>query len=187
MRQLFFFINDSPLETGPNWIGFFRSNLWPGFFRRVSNLSSLNAPEVFSCNLSYIRASVPFRILRKARTPPRLLLSERPVRRSVFHSPGALFRLLPRPVTGQLPRLSIGPANQLFLVCKAIFAQVTIPCLKGGIGMSTVRRKDKRIGVTYVYEQEKGVWDPQKKQMRSKRTLIGKTDPETWEVVPTKG
>ncbi len=104
-----------------------------------------------------------------------------------FHSPGALFRLLPRPVTGQLPRLSIGPANQLFLVCKAIFAQVTIPCLKGGIGMSTVRRKDKRIGVTYVYEQEKGVWDPQKKQMRSKRTLIGKIDPETGEVVPTKG
>ena len=70
MRQLFFFINDSPLETGPNWIGFFRSNFWPGFFRRVSNLSRLNAPEVFSCNLSYIRASVPFRILRKARTPP---------------------------------------------------------------------------------------------------------------------
>ena len=53
--------------------------------------------------------------------------------------------------------------------------------------MSTVRRKDKRIGVTYVYEQEKGVWDPQKKQMRSKRTLIGKIDPETGEVVPTKG
>ena len=53
--------------------------------------------------------------------------------------------------------------------------------------MSTVRRKDKRIGVTYVYEQEKGVWGPQKKQMRSKRTLIGKIDPETGEVVPTKG
>ena len=41
--------------------------------------------------------------------------------------------------------------------------------------MSIVRRKGKRIGVTYVYGQEKGVWDPQKKQMRSKRTLIGKS------------
>ena len=39
--------------------------------------------------------------------------------------------------------------------------------------------------MTYVYGQEKGVWDPQKKQMRSKRTLIGKIDPETGEVVPT--
>ena len=55
MRQLFFFINDSPLETGPNWIGFFRSNFGPGFFRRVSNLSRLNAPEAFFCSLSYIR------------------------------------------------------------------------------------------------------------------------------------
>ena len=52
--------------------------------------------------------------------------------------------------------------------------------------MSIVRRKGKRIGVTYVYKQEKGVWDIQKKQMRSKRTLIGKIDPETGEVVPTK-
>ena len=53
--------------------------------------------------------------------------------------------------------------------------------------MTIVRIKDRRIGVTYVYEQEKGVWDPQKKQMRSKRTLIGKVDPATGEVVPTKG
>ena len=79
------------------------------------------------------------------------------------------------------------PCKPTFSGLQGHFAQVTIPCLKGGIEMSTVRRKDKRIGVTYVYEQEKGVWDPQKKQMRSKRTLIGKIDPETGEVVPTKG
>lgn len=51
--------------------------------------------------------------------------------------------------------------------------------------MSIVKIKDKRIGVIYVYEQEKSVWDPEKKQARSKRTLIGKIDPETGEIVPT--
>ena len=32
MRQLFFFINDSPLETGPNWIGFFSIQFLARFF-----------------------------------------------------------------------------------------------------------------------------------------------------------
>ena len=53
--------------------------------------------------------------------------------------------------------------------------------------MSIVKITDKRIGVTYVYDQQKGVWDSEKQQMRSKRTLIGKVDPETGETVPTKG
>jgi hypothetical protein len=53
--------------------------------------------------------------------------------------------------------------------------------------MSIVKITDKRIGVTYVYNQQKGVWDSEKQQMRSKRTLIGKVDPETGETVPTKG
>ena len=51
--------------------------------------------------------------------------------------------------------------------------------------MSIVRIRDKRIGVTYVYEQEKSVWDPVKKQARSKRTLIGKLDEKSGEIVPT--
>lgn len=53
--------------------------------------------------------------------------------------------------------------------------------------MSIVKIRDKRIGVTYVYQQEKGKWDPVRKQTRNKRTLIGKVDPVTGETVPTKG
>lgn len=50
--------------------------------------------------------------------------------------------------------------------------------------MSIVKHTDKRSGVTYVYESE-SYWDKEKKQPRSKRTLIGKIDEETGEVVPT--
>lgn len=53
--------------------------------------------------------------------------------------------------------------------------------------MTIVKIKDKRRGVTYVYEQDKGVYDPVKKQTRSHRVLIGKIDPQTGEVVPTRG
>ena len=50
--------------------------------------------------------------------------------------------------------------------------------------MSIVKHKDKRSGVTYVYESE-SYWDKEKKQPRSKRTLIGKIDEETGEMIPT--
>lgn len=49
---------------------------------------------------------------------------------------------------------------------------------------SIVKLKDKRTGVTYVYESE-SYWDKEKKQPRSRRKLIGKIDPETNEIVPT--
>ena len=50
--------------------------------------------------------------------------------------------------------------------------------------MSIVNHKDKRTGVTYVYESE-SYWDKEKKQPRSKRTLIGKLDEATGEIIPT--
>lgn len=50
--------------------------------------------------------------------------------------------------------------------------------------MSIVNHKDKRTGVTYVYEST-SYWDKEKKQPRSKRTLIGKLDEATGEIVPT--
>ena len=53
--------------------------------------------------------------------------------------------------------------------------------------MSIVKIKDKRLGVTYVYEQQKSVWDPEKKQARSTRKLIGKIDPATGGIIPTRG
>jgi len=37
---------------------------------------------------------------------------------------------------------------------------------------------------TYVYEIE-SYWDPQKKQARSRRKVIGKLDPVTGEIIPT--
>ena len=51
---------------------------------------------------------------------------------------------------------------------------------------SVVYQKDKRSGITYAYESV-SYWDKDKKQSRAKRTLIGRLDPETGEVVPTDG
>ena len=51
--------------------------------------------------------------------------------------------------------------------------------------MSIIKHKDKRTGVTYVYESE-SYWDKEKKQPRSRRTLIGKLDEATGEIVPTR-
>ena len=50
--------------------------------------------------------------------------------------------------------------------------------------MSIIKHKDKRSGVTYVYESE-SYWDKEKKQPRSRRTLIGKIDDATGEIIPT--
>lgn len=50
--------------------------------------------------------------------------------------------------------------------------------------MAIIKHKDKRTGVTYVYESE-SYWDKEKKQPRSKRTLIGKLDDETGEIIQT--
>lgn len=52
--------------------------------------------------------------------------------------------------------------------------------------MSVIKHKDKRTGITYVYESE-SYWDKEKQQPRSKRTLIGKIDDATGEIVPTDG
>ena len=52
--------------------------------------------------------------------------------------------------------------------------------------MAMVKQLDKRSGITYVYESV-SYWDREKKQPRSKRTLIGKLDPATGEIVPTDG
>ena len=51
---------------------------------------------------------------------------------------------------------------------------------------SIVYQKDKRSGLTYAYESI-AYWDKEKQQSRAKRTLIGRLDPETGEIVPTDG
>jgi len=52
--------------------------------------------------------------------------------------------------------------------------------------MAIVRQHDKRSGITYAYESISH-WDKKKKQSRAKRTLIGRIDNSTGEIVPTKG
>lgn len=49
-----------------------------------------------------------------------------------------------------------------------------------------VYQKDKRSGITYAYKSI-SYWDKEKQQSRAKRTLIGRVDKETREIVPTDG
>ena len=49
-----------------------------------------------------------------------------------------------------------------------------------------IKQFDKRSGITYVYDS-KSYYDKEKKCSRAKRTLIGKLDPETGEIIPTDG
>lgn len=51
--------------------------------------------------------------------------------------------------------------------------------------MAIVRQHDKRSGITYAYESISH-WDKEKKQSRAKRTLIGRVDDTTGEIIPTK-
>jgi len=52
--------------------------------------------------------------------------------------------------------------------------------------MAIINQYDKRSGITYVYEST-SYWDKEKQQPRANRTLIGKRDPVTGEIVPTDG
>jgi len=51
---------------------------------------------------------------------------------------------------------------------------------------ANVYQTDRRSGITYAY-QSVSYWDKEKKQSRSRRTLIGRVDKETGETVPTDG
>jgi len=52
--------------------------------------------------------------------------------------------------------------------------------------MAIIKQLDKRSGITYVYDS-KSYRDPETKKVRSKRTLLGRLDPETNEIIPTDG
>lgn len=52
--------------------------------------------------------------------------------------------------------------------------------------MAIVHQTDKRSGITYAYNAEYS-WDKEKKQSRSKRSLIGRVDQQTGEIKPTDG
>ena len=52
--------------------------------------------------------------------------------------------------------------------------------------MAIIKQFDKRSGITYVYDS-KSYYEKEKKCSRAKRTLIGKIDPDTGEMIPTDG
>ncbi|MBZ4664867.1 hypothetical protein [Mahella sp.] len=49
-----------------------------------------------------------------------------------------------------------------------------------------VYQTDKRLGITYAYESV-SYWDKEKKQFRAKRTLIGRVNIKTGEIILTDG
>lgn len=51
--------------------------------------------------------------------------------------------------------------------------------------MGIVYCTNSKTGITYAYDN-KAYWDPVKKQSRAKRKLLGKVDPATGEIVPTR-
>jgi len=52
--------------------------------------------------------------------------------------------------------------------------------------MAIIKQKDKRSGLTYVYDSFSW-FDKEKKMSRSKRRLIGRWDEKTETVIPTDG
>ena len=48
-----------------------------------------------------------------------------------------------------------------------------------------IYQTNKQTGITYAYEN-KAYWDKEKKQSRANRKLIGKVDPNTGEIIPTR-
>jgi hypothetical protein len=51
--------------------------------------------------------------------------------------------------------------------------------------MSLVHLKNKKNGVTYVYESS-GYWDKEKQQVRNHRKCTGKLDSITGELIPSR-
>ena len=51
---------------------------------------------------------------------------------------------------------------------------------------SIVYQIDKKTGTKYAFESV-SYWDKEKKQPRSKRKYLGKVDPETGEIIPSRG
>ena len=47
-------------------------------------------------------------------------------------------------------------------------------------------RVNKKTGAVYVYEIVENYWDPEKKQSRNKQVYLGKRDPETGEIIPSR-
>jgi hypothetical protein len=58
--------------------------------------------------------------------------------------------------------------------------------MEGGLQMAIIYQHDKRSGITYAYESI-AYWDKEKKMSRAKRTLIGRVDKDTGDIIATDG
>jgi len=58
-------------------------------------------------------------------------------------------------------------------------------CNEGDEIMGIIYQRNKKTGITYAYDNH-AWWDKDKQQSRARRKLIGKVDPETGEIVPTR-
>ena len=78
------------------------------------------------------------------------------------------------------------------LFCHFFVAFYSVMCYNKHItteevfSLAIIKQFDKRSGITYVYDS-KSYYDKEKKCSRAKRTLIGKIDPDTGEMIPTDG
>lgn len=52
--------------------------------------------------------------------------------------------------------------------------------------MKIAKSYNHKTGITYVYEVLENKWDKEKQRSVSKRRLIGKLDPVTGEIIPTR-
>ena len=71
-------------------------------------------------------------------------------------------------------------------LCDIIYVTLKVYFHGGYFFMAIVYQHDKRSGITYAYDSV-SYYDKEKKHSRSKRTLIGRVDPDTGEIVPTDG
>lgn len=82
--------------------------------------------------------------------------------------------------------------RKIAIFCHFLIAFIAVMCYNYLITiwevffMAIIKQFDKRSGITYVYDS-KSFYDKEKKCSRAKRTLIGKVDPDTGEIIPTDG
>lgn len=55
----------------------------------------------------------------------------------------------------------------------------------GDCSMGIIHQTNKKTGITYAYQNE-AYWDKDKQQSRAKRKLLGRVDPVSGEIVPTR-
>ncbi len=70
---------------------------------------------------------------------------------------------------------------------KVVYNVITIIDEEARISMSSiVYQIDKKTGAKYAFEST-SYWDKDKKQPRSRRRYLGKVDPETGDIIPSRG